>query len=210
MIYVFYHRAAGKLTGATFNALFAGMPHPVQEKILKFRNWQDAQHSLLGKVLLIHAVKGLGMDYSLTHLKYSVYARPYFNNNIDFNISHSGEYTICAISTNHKLGIDVEEIKPFNIEDLKYPFSPEEWNNINEGDAVANFYLQWTKKEAFIKAVGVGLNTPLYKLSLTGSSFAWQNKNWFLFNLPLDEKHACHLCADKATPKIMLEKVDFE
>ncbi len=72
---------------------------------------------------------------------------------IDFNISHSNHFVVCAISTNCKIGIDIEQIKPTSLFDFKDRFSEEEWKIILTSDNTYFwFYYYWTAKEAAIKA----------------------------------------------------------
>ena len=86
---------------------------------------------------------------------------------IYFNISHSGEWVICAIS-DCELGVDVEKIQK-NIPNWIYIFSEAEqqmirkWNGLERAEL---FYKFWTLKESYIKAVGLGLNMPMNSFSI--------------------------------------------
>ena len=103
MVYIFYTRFDKKLNNATFSYYLKNLSDSFQNKILKYRNWQDAQRSLLGKALLINGLHKLGLkQYSLSSIKFSKLERPYFDDSIDFNISHSGGCVICAISLTDK------------------------------------------------------------------------------------------------------------
>jgi 4'-phosphopantetheinyl transferase len=83
-----------------------------------------------------------------------------------FNISHSHELTVFAFSSYQRIGVDVEYVRPLpDFEEIVNAyFHP------NEREALRGFPLQarqtaffdcWTKKEAFVKATGEGLNRPL-------------------------------------------------
>lgn len=85
---------------------------------------------------------------------------------IHFNISHSKNYVIIGITKLATLGVDVEFInRDFEITKLSRRFfSQEEAKQVNDSlntDPYMSFYKCWTKKEAFIKAHGDGLNIPL-------------------------------------------------
>src|SRR5687768_7585027 len=111
MVYIFYTRLTGKLDRHTFNYYLNQLPAAMQQKILRYRHWQDAHRSLLGKALLLTGLKELGLTgYSMPGLKFTAYDRPYFDDRVDFNIAHSGQFVICALSLTHKIGVDVEEI----------------------------------------------------------------------------------------------------
>jgi 4'-phosphopantetheinyl transferase len=83
-----------------------------------------------------------------------------------FNLSHSGDLVAVALSRGRQIGIDVEEIRP--IKDLERiagsNFTPEECAFVLRHAAKARehaFFRCWTRKEAYIKAVGKGLSIPL-------------------------------------------------
>ncbi len=88
------------------------------------------------------------------------------NNNIKFNLSHSNEYCLIGINRNDNIGVDIEWInKNIAIDDIagNY-FSNNEinkFNSVKPNHKITSFYKIWTRKEAFIKAVGKGLSIPL-------------------------------------------------
>lgn len=89
---------------------------------------------------------------------------------IDFNLSHSGEMALCAISNNHPVGVDIEQYSERNYLGLaKRFFSLEEYQallNLPIAQHCQAFFHIWTQKEAFIKAIGEGLSYPLDKFSV--------------------------------------------
>ena len=87
-------------------------------------------------------------------------------NELEFNISHSGDLALFAFAKNISLGVDVEAIKPkIEYEDIaKRFFSPTEYEQLLRVPTKIRktaFFNCWTRKEAFIKAVGEGLSFPL-------------------------------------------------
>lgn len=79
---------------------------------------------------------------------------------INFNVSHSGEYVLIAISDNF-IGIDIErheydsELKQI----MQLIFSDSEILFINKQDSPSRiFYKLWTRKEALLKASSSGLS----------------------------------------------------
>jgi len=93
-------------------------------------------------------------------------------NNIRFNLSHSGDFALLAVTLNCDVGVDVEQTRPLpdfaNIAD-RY-FSREETSELISLPAEQReraFFVCWTRKEAYIKAVGDGLSTPLDSFRVT-------------------------------------------
>lgn len=76
---------------------------------------------------------------------------------IEITLSHSGEYAVCAVSSEN-VGIDVEEMKtpPMEVADIAFGLAEKEYLN-NAADRSEAFYTVWTRKEALLKKMGCGL-----------------------------------------------------
>ena len=79
---------------------------------------------------------------------------------------------ILAITKNHSIGVDLECIKPIeNVTNIaKQFFSPNEqyeFLSVPTHQKLEAFYTAWTRKEAFIKAIGYGLSYPLELFDVT-------------------------------------------
>jgi 4'-phosphopantetheinyl transferase len=167
----------------------------------------------LGKALLAKGLDYIGLsDHSLANLVCTGLDRPYFiNSELDFNISHSGEYIVCGISSTGKIGVDIEEIKEVPFEDFTDNFTQSEWRNIENGKTkIAGFYDYWTKKEAFLKAIGMGLNVPLNQIEILDNKILWENKEWFLHEVAIDGRYVSHYSTLEAVPKFQLHQLFFE
>jgi 4'-phosphopantetheinyl transferase len=82
-----------------------------------------------------------------------------------FNLSHSGKLALIALG-GHELGVDVEKLRHLEslTEIARRHFSEVEFQALDAlaGDArQLAFYRCWTRKEAYIKALGEGLSMPL-------------------------------------------------
>jgi 4'-phosphopantetheinyl transferase len=91
---------------------------------------------------------------------------------VRFNLSHSHGLAVYAFARNRELGIDLEPIRPeFSGEDIaERHFSPqelEEWRGLTPPLRPEAFFLCWTRKEAYVKARGEGLQIPLASFSVT-------------------------------------------
>jgi len=94
-----------------------------------------------------------------------------------FNVSHSGALLVCALVEGEDVGIDVEQHRPLRDRDrlAQRFFSAEECADLAawpEADRTRVFFECWSRKEAFIKAVGGGLSIPLgsFRVSLASST----------------------------------------
>lgn len=83
-----------------------------------------------------------------------------------FNLSHSAELALVGLTLKPTIGVDVEELRP--LRDLmrlaEHTFAPPEYEvlkNLPEAQHIEGFFNCWTRKEAYIKATGLGLSQPL-------------------------------------------------
>ena len=103
---------------------------------------------------------------------------------LSFSLSHTRGYVACAITSNAPLGVDVERIdQSQRVQELadRY-FSEKEAAWLRQcSDELRNirFAELWTLKEAFLKAVGVGLSG-----SLTHVSFRFDEHARIMFSGP--------------------------
>ena len=170
-------------------------PEDFQKKISAYKRWQDAQLSLLGRLLLNYALKKINKNYNEESLNYSTYGKPFFNDdNIKFNISHSGEIVVCVLSETNDVGIDVEIINEIDIKDFESQMTKNELENINlKEDIKGAFFDYWTQKEAVIKANGRGLSIPLKSFEIANYYTKIDGQDFFLKEIFLDEKYKCHV-----------------
>ncbi|WP_161519934.1 4'-phosphopantetheinyl transferase family protein [Bacillus cereus] len=90
-------------------------------------------------------------------------------NNIDFNLSHTKGMLICGITKGGKIGVDIEKIDKEYYDIISSVFSPCEVKYINglkTIDKNEGFYQLWTRKEAYLKCLGIGLNVDLTKITV--------------------------------------------
>lgn len=85
---------------------------------------------------------------------------------LHFNLSHSGEVALYAFARQRPLGIDIERMKAdLAWRDLApHVFSPYEQQvlaTLPAAEQLPAFYRGWTRKEAYIKARGMGLSLAL-------------------------------------------------
>ena len=170
--------------------------------IAKAKRYVFEEHGcrfLRGKVLLLEGIRKLGyFDIGLQDVHINESGKPYFKNDLSFNISHSGKYVVCAVSNTCKVGIDLEEVKPINMDNFSNCFSADEWVYLkNADDPLLIFYKLWTRKEAVIKADGRGLEIPLSCFEVISPQVSLNSCNWFINELPIIKGYIAHIATDK-------------
>ena len=198
-----------QLPDAAFYHGLDRLPAALQPRILRFRRWEDAHAALLGKLLLRHALKTNNLPDTLEQLHYAAEAKPYFPTGPNFNISHSGNRVVCALSTTGRVGIDIEAIRPLSFDDFQTQFTPTEWLAIRgAADPVVAFYRFWTAKESLIKADGRGLGIPLLELDVTDyRPIVLDGACWTFQPLTFFPGYAAHLATEAPNPEIMLTEL---
>ena len=89
-----------------------------------------------------------------------------------FNLSHSDEMLLLAVTHHRAVGIDIEHIRSdVDVENLANQFfSPAERAELEalpSNKKLASFFSGWTRKEAFLKARGEGITYPLDQFSVS-------------------------------------------
>lgn len=99
-----------------------------------------------------------------------------------FNLSHSGDWVLCGLSSIADMGVDVESAER-EISDAvaRYSLNSEQLDKVSNADNPAEcLMLYWTQKEAISKALGLGLSIGFKQLECSGeklSSVASYNKH---------------------------------
>ena len=212
MTRIFYTDISFPRNETEFNIYLDKLPQSLKNKVFKFRRWQDSYASLFSKLLLKAALLNCSFSsFTFNDLQYTSLDRPFIEENIDFNLSHSGDFVVCALSNEGKVGIDIEEVKPINLEHFESQFTANEWLNITDAiDPYREFYSYWTKKEAILKASGEGLNIPLKQVQLFDDYGVLNKNKWHIKEYYLADNYSVHLASETTiNPKIVPEKIDF-
>src|SRR5215472_12044191 len=94
---------------------------------------------------------------------------------IDFNLAHSEGDAVIALATGAVIGVDLERHRPIaDVESLaRLVFSRVERRELERApDPVSAFLNGWTRKEAYVKALGLGLTAPLEEITVSLSDRA--------------------------------------
>lgn len=142
--------------------------------------------------------------------------RPYLANpgswKGDFNLSHSGEWLVLALTDRGRVGVDVQQIRDVDLGVARICFTPEERKALAlvPGDELRTLFFRiWTLKEALAKATGLGLGGRDWtKLGVDTSAlkegrFAFRDcagepvHGWHCREQSLDASHRMAICASE-------------
>ena len=169
---------------SNFNSLINFVSDEQKRRLLRFQKFEDAKRTLMGDILARYAIfKRTGIHNNNLTFGKNNYGKPFLLgfSGVHFNISHSENWVICAVDEN-SVGIDVEVIKPINIKIAQRFFAKEEYLSLlkqPEELRLKYFYMIWTIKESYIKAVGKGMNIPLnsFKIQIANNKINVDNEN---------------------------------
>lgn len=147
---------------------------------------------------------------------YGPYGKPALEGRLRFNMSHSHDLALIALTEDHELGVDVEYMRAdsASADIARRFFSPVEveiFNSLAEEDQVAAFFRCWTRKEAFIKATGKGLSQPLDGFDVTLGPRepaallrvdGEDASRWTLSDVKIDEGYAAALAVEGRVSEI--------
>jgi 4'-phosphopantetheinyl transferase len=124
---------------------------------------------------------------------------------LEFNLSHSGDFALIAITRQRKVGVDIERIRQgisSHVIVRQYFSKSEvaELQRLPNAQREVAFFTCWTRKEAYIKAQGMGLSLPLesFDVSLTPNEpailratrpDAQEAARWTLLSLEIDPRY---------------------
>jgi 4'-phosphopantetheinyl transferase len=154
------------------DALFSLLSPDEKVRADRFYFEMDRNRFVVGRGLLRTIIGGyMDMAPSQVAFVYGNYGKPAlglgsWNKPLEFNLSHSKDLALYIFSWGHRVGIDVEYIRPMpDLDDFAEQFfSPRETEvlkSLSEEEKYDAFFKLWTCREAFLKAHGSGLTTPL-------------------------------------------------
>jgi 4'-phosphopantetheinyl transferase len=157
------------------------------------------------------------------HFTYSYYGKPSLSPEenhygLSFNLSHAGQLALYAFTRGLAVGIDVELLREefASIEIAERFFAAEEvatLKSLPDEIQTRAFFNCWSRKEAYIKALGEGLSHPLHDFTVAFSPHseaalvAVRNgpaelSRWKIYDLPAGDHYAAALVIEHPSPTL--------
>ena len=210
-LYVFYSLVNTAMSDDQLARHLDHLPANLQQDVRRYKMKADQVRTLTGKLLLREALAQMGLSQDLDAIKYSDFKRPFIADNIDFNITHSGDCVACAIAYDMKLGIDVEEIKSINVDDIIPVLRDEELEEMKRTSASPETILRfWTRKEAIVKASGEGLYMQPQDIYFDDElSARIADKSWYLHELDLGSGYIAYCATNVAGTNVIAKHIEY-
>ena len=136
--------------------------------MISIMNVEKKQQHSHAHSLLRECLKPLGIAYNAdTPIVKNDLGKPSLaeHSGIYYNLSHADGIAACIVSGS-ECGIDCEQVRNFRPNVMKRAFSTSERElveNSPESERDQLFFRLWTLKEAYVKALGIGISYPLDK-----------------------------------------------
>ncbi|MBM4314623.1 MAG: 4'-phosphopantetheinyl transferase superfamily protein [Deltaproteobacteria bacterium] len=210
MILILHTQIGERLSGRDWELHLEKMPGAIRMRISRYSRWEDRQAGLFGKLLLAEGLRRCGYPAHLDNLVWDASGRPFLDGDLDLNISHSGDYAVCALGWAARLGVDIEKVRPIDVADFRTQMSQGQWEAIMTAEnRIDTFFRFWTQKEAVTKADGRGIAIPLEGIVLDGGKAFLDAAAWDVREVVIADGYRCHLATDSRDPEIRIEGVSF-
>lgn len=151
-----------------------------RQRASRFVFERDRHRFIVGRARLRHLLASrLGVQPDVVELIYGPRGKPalspgFADLDLRFNLSHSEDVAVFAFSRGREIGVDVEAVRELrDADEIAARFfsrrENEAYRALDPRDKPLGFFNCWTRKEAFIKALGDGLYHALdrFDVSLT-------------------------------------------
>jgi 4'-phosphopantetheinyl transferase len=151
--------------------------------------------------------------------RYGCFGKPQLLTQADrpiyFNLSHSEDRAVIAVTTEGRVGIDLEWVPADGIWDTVAPVAARFFTAMDRDALMAlprcerlrGFYQIWTRKEAHLKACGLGV-AGLDRFSMAVAGDASHQTRWRVTDLPVGGKYVAALALDVEHPCILWRDAD--
>ncbi len=141
------------------------LTHGEKARAARFLRLEDAWCNVVGRGLFRSLAGSLaGVDPAGVRVEAGPHGKPFLPDHphLHMNVAHSGGLVVLTATTLGPVGVDIERLAPDRAtgEIARRFFAPEEWQELERlpGEARAHaFFETWTRKEAFLKATGLGI-----------------------------------------------------
>jgi 4'-phosphopantetheinyl transferase len=135
----------------------------------------------LSRLLLNKALIDSGQR--IQELQFNEYGKPFVPGSFFFNISYSNEYVLCAFNNMYEIGVDIEFKRQLNLRSYEYLLDHREKDTVAkmDPDTRDEYIIElWTKKEAVLKNIGIGLKVAPAKISISNNIAHFEGKSYHL------------------------------
>jgi len=181
-------------------------------KANRFKKIGDRRRSIMAHIELRNILsRYMSVCPTSLHIIETATGKPYLNpakhaKPLHFNLAHSRDFILFAISANACVGVDVERVQEnFNVLDLAHTFfSFDEFDELTGLPVTTQkkaFFVGWSRKEAYLKAQAQGITDEMRQFTVTMNPSEPArlvedrrcndgNELWSLYDIPITQNYA--------------------
>ena len=214
------------LRTAETDSMFATLSQEEQIRAGKIKSSTRKKQFVIGRGSMRMLIgRYLDIDPASFEFAYSAHQKPLIPETslgipVTFNITHSHEMVLLALSLERCIGVDIERIRD-DVEFKKLAdrfFSRQETEvleNYDKSELPAAFFACWTRKEAFVKALGDGISFGLSEFSVSVDPCASHvdlrintelqgSDTWSIMNVEVGGEYAAAVAASQGDFRVRL------
>jgi len=195
----------------------------------RFRRPADRRRFIAGRGILREIVSAyLALAPDEARFVYNKYGKPFISDDqnrgaLSFNLSHSNGMALYAVARGRRVGVDIEYVREdfATLEVAERFFSKAEFEALKAApidQRVRAFFNCWSRKESYIKAIGMGVSYPLdgFTVSLVPDAApallkvdadATEAARWKMYELDAGEGYAAALIVEN--PPVRLRRFQW-
>ncbi|HET8963075.1 MAG TPA: 4'-phosphopantetheinyl transferase superfamily protein [Chitinophagales bacterium] len=171
------------------------LPEFMRVDVNRYINISDQKSRLLARLMLQKSMENTEKINLVNGWERDQNNKPFIVGWHSFNISHSVEMVVFAYGSNN-IGIDIEKKVKLDFKEIMRNFHPEEQEYINNSEHIQKtFYDIWVKKEAMLKAIGIGIINGLKEFSCINESVSYKGNDWHFHSFSIHSDYISYVCS---------------
>jgi 4'-phosphopantetheinyl transferase len=153
---------------ATVDALYERLSQFLKDKIDAHRFSNNRRRSILAYSLLAQLLGHYPDDFI-----YNPHGKPSLVEGVQFSVSHSKRH-VAAVVSNNSIGVDIETLRDVSKFSFETILSTKELMQVQSSryEPEVEFWKLWTRKEAYLKCLGTGINSDLREVEVIDDDLA--------------------------------------
>ena len=200
-----------------------------EEELQVYRRYQvdfKKVEFAIGRILLkTQLAQRIGADPRTIHFRKNQYGKLYLpeheaditSEQLFFNLSHTDKLIVCSMTTLSDIGVDVEQLAKDHLTIMSRVFNQAEIDYVNEQqgeeEKLNAFYMVWTRKEAHMKAKGMGFSLPPLSFSVPVRPGRAAQGEWEYYTCRLPGKYMLSTALHNPTGcdiQYRIQEMDYE
>ncbi len=189
-----YYSNTDQLSDSLFETFLSALPEDIQRDITRYKFMNDRKLKLLGRLLIQYYHYINNILYHVSDIQYSDMGKPFLEQGINFNITHSEKIVMVGFS-DKIIGIDIEKDRGIGVDETYRFFHPDETKWIMDQPSLSKGFLRmWTRKEAYLKAIGTGISNNLQEIVCL-NDLVQDGSIWYLTDFEFNDDYHAAICS---------------